>query len=117
MLIVYIDHPDGIKLDDCETVSREISHFLDEIDPIQDAYTLEVSSPGIERKLSRVKHYQAAIGKKIDINLFKPFNKKKKMCVLLEKADDDGIVILDDQEKIHLCYSDIAKATIHFDFN
>lgn len=117
VLIVYIDHPDGIKLDDCETVSRKISQFLDEVDPIQDAYTLEVSSPGIERKLTRVKHYQAAVGKKIDINLFKPINKKKKLCVLLKEAGDDGIVVLDDQQEIQFRYSDIAKATIHFDFN
>ncbi len=116
-LIIYIDHPDGIKIEDCEKVSREISRFLDSADPIEGAYTLEVSSPGIERQLSRIEHYQAAIGEKIDISLFRPINKMKKICAVLEEVDDEGIVVRFNHTTLHFDFTDIAKANIHFDFD
>ena len=116
ILTVFIDSPDGIGLDDCEKVSRHLSAFLDEEDPIESNYLLEVSSPGLERKLSRVKHYQDNIGKKIDVRLYRAIDGKKKMTVILESADDNGITILDGSTELNIKYEDISKASLHFEF-
>ena len=115
-MTVFIDSPDGIGLDDCEKVSRHLSAFLDEEDPIESNYLLEVSSPGLERKLSRVKHYQDNIGKKIDVRLYRAIDGKKKMTVILESADDNGITILDGSTELNIKYEDISKASLHFEF-
>ncbi|MBQ3334315.1 MAG: ribosome maturation factor RimP [Eubacteriaceae bacterium] len=116
VLTVYIDSPEGIGLDDCEKVSRHLSAFLDEADPIESNYLLEVSSPGLERRLSRVKHFQDNIGKTIDIRLYRALGGKKKMTVILKDADDEGIIIVDGDDTTTIKYEDISKASLHFEF-
>ena len=61
-LRIYIDKPDGVDIDDCERMTRAIDPVLDEADPIEDAYLLEVSSPGIERELTRADHFELCRG-------------------------------------------------------
>jgi len=72
ILRLYIDKEDGINIEDCERVSREAEAVLDEHDPISGEYRLQVSSPGVERKLRKPEHYTRFIGHKIEIRLFAP---------------------------------------------
>ena len=70
-LRIFIDHENGIDLDDCEKVSNRISDMLDEVDPISTQYNLEVSSCGLERHLREIEHYEAAIDKNVEVKFFK----------------------------------------------
>ncbi|MFQ9147651.1 MAG: ribosome maturation factor RimP [Eubacteriales bacterium] len=67
-----IDSPDGITIDDCEKVHRTIDPLLDELDPIEGTYNLQVSSPGLERDVKYDRHYAALIGEKLEVRLFAP---------------------------------------------
>ena len=71
-LRITIDSDDGIDIDDCEKVSRAISPLLDEVDPIEQNYTLEVSSPGLERTLRTPQHFAACMGEEIEVRLYSP---------------------------------------------
>ena len=76
-LRIYIDKEGGINIDDCELVSRAVEEKLDAANFIEDAYILEVSSPGLTRPLKKEKDYARSIGKLIDIKTFKPVEKRK----------------------------------------
>jgi ribosome maturation factor RimP len=76
-LRLYIDKEGGITIDDCQSVSEELSNLLDEADPIEQSYIFEVSSPGIDRPLKTDRDYRKNIGKQIEIKLFSPMNGKK----------------------------------------
>ena len=71
-LRIYIDREGGVTIDDCENFSRRIDGPLDEADPIEQAYYLEVSSPGIERELRRDRHFAGAVGQRIRLRLIRP---------------------------------------------
>lgn len=117
VLTVYIDKPGGISLDDCEAVSHVLSNYLDETDPIEQSYLLEVSSPGLDRPFKRVDDYKSAVGSRVDLRLFAPVNGARELMGLLASADDEGIVIEDETGgKIPLAYKAIAKATPHIEF-
>ena len=93
-LRVYIDKADGIDLNDCEKVSDEINELLDKADYIKEQYFLEVSSPGIERKLRRDEHLQQNISQNIEIKLFKKDNNGKKEYIgKLKSFNKDEITI------------------------
>ncbi len=87
-LRVYIDSDTGVTLTDCEKVSRALSDRLDEIDPIKTAYELEISSPGVERLLTRPWHFEKVLGEKINVKLFNPINKVKNLTGILKEADE-----------------------------
>ena len=97
-LRIFIDKADGINIDDCTNVSHAVDPILDEADPIDCAYYLEVCSPGIERELTRDMHFEYAVGKKIRIRLFKAIDGKKEFEGILTSFDGkltleaDGIV-------------------------
>src|SRR5690606_31243578 len=78
-LRVYIDHPDGIGIKDCELFSKRLSTVLDAEDPIPTAYLLEVSSPGLERPLTKPEHFQRFAGQHVEIRLFAPLQGKRKL--------------------------------------
>lgn len=82
-LTITIDHADGISIDDCEKVHRTIDPILDEADPIEDSYQLEVSSPGIEREIRTDAHIAACMGEEIDVRLFAPQDGKRAFCGIL----------------------------------
>ena len=92
-LLVTIDRPGGVGLADCEAVSRALSPLLDEADPIEDSYCLEVSSPGLERPLTRPEHFLAYVGKEIKVRLYAPRNGKKILSGTLS-AYEDGVLTL-----------------------
>lgn len=111
VLVLFIDSPKGISLDDCETVSRFISTVLDEKDPIEQSYTLEVSSPGIDRVLKKDSHYQANIDQEIMVNLFAPVDGRKNYQGLLLSFNDDYLSLeLENGKTIELDREKITKA-------
>jgi len=101
ILRIYIDKEGGVDLNDCERVSRAVEAVLDEHDPIDGTYRLQVGSPGVERKLSKPKHYSDYIGHKILIKTFAPISpvsgRKKITGKLL--AFKDGLITVCDAEK------------------
>ena len=96
ILRLFIDNENGIDLDDCERVSRAVSLVLDESDPISGEYRLQVSSPGVERKLTKPSHYQRFIGSNVSVKLFAPacpVSGRKKFVGTLVAATQDSITI------------------------
>ncbi len=111
-LRVFIDKPEGVSIDDCTNVSHAIDPIIDEADPIDVSYYLEVCSPGIERELSRSYHYEHVKGEKIKIKLYKALDGKKEFIGILVDVGDnitldiEGEVMtfeLSSISKAHLC--------------
>lgn len=98
-LRIYIDKESGIDLNDCEKVSNEINEILDKADYIKEQYYLEVSSPGIERRLRKDKHLEQNISKNVEIKLFKKDNNgKKEYTGKLKTFNQEEIIIETDKE-------------------
>ena len=87
---VFIDKPGGISLTDCEQAHRSLSPALDVIDPFPHAYTLEISSPGLDRPLRTPEHYARFVGLEIDISLRMPFQGRKKYRGVLSAGEAEG---------------------------
>lgn len=83
VLTLYIDSENGVTIDDCEKVSRAIDPILDENDPIEEAYYLSVSSIGIDRPLKKDRDFERNMGKKLQVKLYAPINKKKELLGVL----------------------------------
>lgn len=112
----YIDKEGGITVDDCELVSRALSDKLDEKDFIQDAYILEVSSPGLGRPLKKPKDFERSIGKEVEVKLYKAINRQKDFEGTLVSHDDNSIVISVDGEEMKFDRTDIALVRLAFEF-
>lgn len=112
VLRVYIDHPDGITLDDCSSVSNRLSGVLDVEDAVRQSYILEVSSPGIERPLLNNQHYELYIGAKIKVKSYLPLNNRKNFIGRLEAADEHSITLKIEQELIDIPYSTIKQSQL-----
>ena len=93
ILRLYIDKPEGVDLNDCERTSRAAEIVLDTHEPISGAYALEVSSPGIERKLSRNNHFIKYIGHDIKLRLFAPIEKRKNFRGKLVNYDNQILTL------------------------
>lgn len=118
LLRIYIEGCNGITADDCAVVSREISTVLDVEDPIAGAYQLEVSSPGIERPLFTVEHFQRFLGRKVRIKMVVPQNEQRNFKGLLKEADDSKIILIDEKDvEIALPFAEIEKANLVMDFD
>lgn len=115
-LRVYIDKPGGVSILDCESVSRALSDELDRVDPIPDAYILEVSSPGLGRTLKKDKHLQTSIGQEVEIKLFKPVDKCKEFSGVLERFDEENIVIREGEAEKIFSRKEIALIRLALDF-
>ena len=116
-LRVFIDNEKGIDLNDCEKVNNEIIDILDEADYIKDAYFLEISSPGIERKIRKDEHLKQAIGKKISVKLFKKDeNDNKQYEGILEQYDKENIIICKDTEEIKIERKNISSLNTVYDW-
>jgi len=109
---VYIDHEDGITVDNCSDVSHQISGVLDVEDPISVAYTLEVSSPGVERPLMRLEHYQKYVGQDIKVRLSWAVNERKNFLGKLTRVGDDDITINVDGELFELPLNAVKRANL-----
>ena len=93
VLRIYIDREEGVSIDHCEAVSRRVSAVLDVEEPISGEYTLEVSSPGMDRILFRLEHYAESIGETVDIRLTQPFEGRRKLTGVLAGVEDEEIVV------------------------
>ena len=118
ILRVTIDHEDGITIEDCERMHRAIDPVLDEIDPIDTAYDLEVSSPGIERELRTDAHVDACIGEVTEIRFFAPFEGQKtvKGVLLGRSAEDNAILLEINGEQKAFPRTAVAKMQTVFEF-
>ena len=116
-LRAYIDKPGGINVDDCEVVSRAFSDLLDEKDFIDDAYILEVSSPGLGRPLKKDKDFARSIGEEVEIRLYRAQNHQKEFTGILKAWDADTVTIVTDtEEEQTFARADIALIRLAFDF-
>lgn len=115
-LRAYIDKPEGVNIIDCENVSRALSDALDKEDFIEEAYILEVSSPGLGRTLKKDKHLAKSIGEEVEIRLYKPIEKCKEFSGILEKYDAECITISNEDKEITFKRSDIALIRLALDF-
>lgn len=116
-LRAYIDKEGGITIDDCELVSRALSDKLDEADFIDEAYILEVSSPGLGRPLKKDKDFARSIGEEVEVRTYKAVDKQKEFIGILKSFDDESITIeLEDEQEMSFARSDIALVRLAFDF-
>ena len=117
VLRVTIDSEQGIGIDDCEKVHRAIDPALDEADPIENAYRLEVSSPGIERALTRNEHFDFCLGVEVEAKLFAPYNGTKTVRGILNDNLGDSIVIVNGGDAYEIEKKAISKITTVFDWD
>ena len=110
-LEITIDSDEGINIEDCERVHRAIDPILDEKDPIEDFYYLEVSSPGIERELRTDEHISYSIGARVEAKLFSQKNGRKSYTGTLLEFDGVTVTISDNGESVTLQKSEISKLT------
>ena len=110
-----IDSEEGIGIDDCERMSRAIDPVLDEYDFIEDAYHLEVSSPGLERDIKTDYHMQVCRGETVSVRLYAPIDGAKVIVGTLVSHDDERVIIDADGE-IEIPRRAIAKMNIYFEF-
>jgi ribosome maturation factor RimP len=116
-LRAYIDKPGGINVDDCEVVSRRLSDILDEKDYIEEAYILEVSSPGLGRPLKKEKDFKRSLGEEVDVRTYRMIEKQKEFTGLLKDYDDATVTIeMEDGTLKTFEKSDIALIRLAFDF-
>ena len=108
-LRIYIDKESGIDLNDCEKVSNEINEILDKADYIKEQYYLEVSSPGIERKLRRDEHLQQNISQNVEIKLFKKDNNGKKEYIGKLKSFNKDEITIEVESEITIERKNIAQ--------
>lgn len=112
LLRLYIDAPPGITLDDCERVSRQVSAVLDAEDPIPGQYTLEVSSPGLDRVLRTREHFRRFAGSRVRLQLEVPIEGRKRFTGTLLESLDDGIAVEVDGVRRVFGYAQIHKVRI-----
>ena len=110
VLTFYIYRPEGITIEDCEKVSRALDPFIEEMDPIEEAYILSVSSLGIDRPFKRLRDYERMMGTEIEVHLYAPIEKKKQFVGILHKLDEDGIVLKCGEKEQGFTFKQIALA-------
>lgn len=108
-LRIYIDKESGIDLNDCEKVSNEINDVLDKADYIKEQYFLEVSSPGVERKLRKDEHLKQNIGKQVEAKLFKKDEKGNKNYIGILKSFDEETIKIETIEEVKIERKNIAQ--------
>lgn len=115
-LRVYLFSDKGITIENCEAVSRALSDELDRVDPIEQGYYLEVSSPGLDRVLSKDKHFEGAVGEKIQVKLYEAIDGEKIICGVLQKYENKTIYLKKDEETIEIEKSKVSQARVDFEF-
>lgn len=106
----------GISLDECEVISRALSEVLDREDPIDRNYYLEVSSPGVERKLKTAAHFDRYRGEMIDVGLYRALNGKKQWTGILKDFAEEVLTLEAEGENLSIPLKDTTTVHLHFDF-
>ena len=120
ILRVSIDHEQGIQLEDCVRIDQMLQKLFDENDPIEEGYTLEVSSPGIFRVLKNPEHFRRFTGERIKIRLKKKINGMRQAIGKLCSSTEDGIQFLPENESkkgLFISYENISKARLEPELN
>lgn len=112
LLRVYIEREEGVTIEDCEKVSRQASALLDVEDPIAGEYTLEVSSPGVDRPLFSIEQYAQYVGSEVNLKLRRALEGRRKFKGQIIKVSGDIVGLLVEGTEYDLEYSDIEKASI-----
>ncbi len=112
-LRVFIDSGNGITIDDCTNVSHAIDPIIDQADPIDKAYYLEVCSPGIEKELTRPFHFESVIGQRVKLKLYKAIDSKKEFRGILKSADEKLTLETEDGE-LTFDFKEISKANTEY---
>ena len=115
-LRVYIDKPEGVNINDCEVVNRALSAKMDELDFIDDAYILEVSSPGLGRALKKERHFENSIGQEVEVKTYKAIDKEKQFVGILQSYEDGVITIETERKEMKFEKADVASVRLTFDF-
>ena len=120
VLRVVVDRPEGLDLDVLADATRAMSHALDDADPIAGTYTLEVTSPGLERRLRTPRHFARAVGETVRVKLVADAGDERRITGVLVAADDDGITVRTGDEAApherRLSYPDIDRARTVFEW-
>ncbi|QTH64813.1 ribosome maturation factor RimP [Psychrosphaera ytuae] len=109
-LRIYIDHEDGITVDNCADVSRQVSAILDVEDPISTEYNLEVSSPGVDRPLFTAKHFEQVVNETVNVKLNVPQDGRRNFKGTLVEVEGDMINIEVDNQVFSILIDNVAKA-------
>ncbi len=112
LLRIYIDGENGITLDDCAAVSHQISGVLDVEEPIQGPYTLEVSSPGLDRPLFTLEHYQRFVGKRAKVKLREKLGGRRRFEGVLQGVSDGHLLLEGEGERFRLPLDQIESARL-----
>ncbi len=121
VLCCYIDSENGIGVDDCAKASRQFSAILDVEDPISSKYNLEVSSPGLDRPLVTLEHFEQAIDKKIKVKLAMPLNGRKRFTGIVieinKEVGNESVLLNVDNEEFELMVADMDRARLVPDYS
>lgn len=109
---VTIDKPEGIDLNDCQRVSHAVSALLDVEDPVPEQYDLEVTSPGLDRKLTKIEHFQRFEGEMVKVKMRFPIAGRRRFCGTLLSSNDENIVVEVDGESHSLPLAKIDMARL-----
>lgn len=109
---LFIDGAEGVGLADCERVSREVSALLDVEDPIPSAYTLEVSSPGLDRVLRTPAHFARFVGSRVAVELAVPREGRRRYTGTLLSADEAGVALEVDGQQVAVSFAEMSKARL-----
>ena len=112
VLKIFIDSENGIDVDDCASVSRQVGSLLDVEEPLRGQYTLEVSSPGMDRRLFTFEHFDLMKGSQVKLKLNKPFDGKKRFTGLLVGTEDKEVVLRVGEEETLFPYEMIDRANV-----
>lgn len=116
ILCFYIDKDGGVGIDDCETFSRMAEPVLDESNIIEDSYSLEVSSPGADRRLKKEREFRYYIGRTVDVKLYKTADGIKEFSGVLAEYDSGTAVIEAENGRISVPVKEAAYIKLHFEF-
>lgn len=113
-LTITIDHEDGVGIDECELVHRAIDPVLDEADPIEEAYYLDVSSPGLERDIRTKEHFLACVGETVSVKLFAPKDRRREFIGLLSCNEDASEITVTEKGGVFtFAFTEISKANVY----
>lgn len=108
---LFIDRePDGVILEDCEAVSREVSALMDVEEPVPGQYTLEVSSPGVERPLFTAAQFARFVGETAAVQMAVPVNNRRRFKGVIIRADEASVILNVDGQEVELVVADLARA-------
>lgn len=117
VLVIYIDKPEGIAVEDCEAVSREVAALLDVEDPISGHYNLEVSSPGLDRPLFTLEQFEKFIGEEVSLTAFAPVEGRRKFKGRILGTGEGSVQLDQDGTEVSLEFGNIAKARLVPDYD